>query len=144
MQDAGFRNRADSRLRGGCHVVSGGCDIWRRKLSRFQIGRECQTTVADADDVSGFNRRVATHAVSVDVRPVATSQITHMPFAAGAEYFAVIPAARIILQDDAIRGGPADRSHLAVSQANDVSPDCTVPCEQEGDFGGGQYGDVLV
>lgn len=144
MQDAWFQPSADSRRRSRSHVISGCCNIWRGNLGRFQTIRECEPTVADADHVSGFNDGIATHTVCVDIRAIATSQIAYAPLAAGVEDFTVVPAARIILKDNAIRGRPTNCGHLPESQAHHISPNCTIPCEEEGHFVGGQHGDFGV
>jgi hypothetical protein len=136
MQNAWFRISTNSRLCGGCDVIAGCRQIWWRNLGRFQIRCKCKSAVSDANDVSGLHRRVTTDAMSIDVRPIATSQITHAPFATGVKNFTVVSTARIVLQHDAVGGRSANRCHLPVSQSDDIPPDCTIPCEKEGDFSG--------
>ena len=99
-----------------------------------QVVHEHQLRSADADDVARLEKPIALQKALAHRRAVAAVQVADRPAAIGHEQFGVGPATALVLQNDLVRRGPADRHRVSGHQPKDVAPLRAFPNDQIGKF----------
>jgi hypothetical protein len=107
VQDAGGWSRGSWRQLGG-HPGGSIQNLWVGIPGKFgdvfQIESEAEPLSADANDIAVCEGDVSRDFLLADAGAIAAAMIAESPFAGGAEDFAVIAAARIIVEDEAVVG----------------------------------------